>query len=441
LLVKAVARAKTEGVIDAAIRNQPGLRRRVLDTLRRHAEQAERVEEELTARIVHAARRTPYGARRPERIADWPVLEKEALRARPEDFVNPRALIRVPAATGGTSGIPLKLWRSLECVVAEQVFLDGLLAPHGFSMRSKMAVLRGDNIKAPGDTDPPYGRIGHGGKRLTLSSPHLNADTLPWYQDALDRFAPEVFWVYPNAAAKLLALCERAGRRFELPVMFASSETLSAPVHRALEEYFGCPVINYYGQAERVCLAWSTRPDEWYFDPRYGRVELGEPEPCDASVSVARIIGTSYWNTTMPLIRYDTGDSVYVPRHYGAKELAEIAAGKRPFPGIAGRDNEYLLDRDGMRILGLNQIPREIDHVFQLQLIQPDFDTLWIDVLAMPGFGEKDVQAIEERAQAKVPASMRITVRVVERLYKTPRGKIPLVVRQVAESGEEIKVS
>ena len=41
---------------------------------------------------------------------------------------------------------------------------------------------------------PPYGRVSHGGKRLTLSSPHLNPQTLPWYVETLrqfaDRFAP-----------------------------------------------------------------------------------------------------------------------------------------------------------------------------------------------------------------------------------------------------------
>ena len=46
--------------------------------------------------------------------------------------------------------MPLKLWRSMECVVAEQAFLDDLLAPYGFSMHgSRMAVLRADKVKDP----------------------------------------------------------------------------------------------------------------------------------------------------------------------------------------------------------------------------------------------------------------------------------------------------
>ena len=72
----------------------------------------------------------------------------------------------MPASTGGTTGVPLKLWRSIECVVAEQAFVDDLLAPYGYSMHgSRVAVLRADKVKDLSDTSPPYGRLTHGGRR------------------------------------------------------------------------------------------------------------------------------------------------------------------------------------------------------------------------------------------------------------------------------------
>ena len=72
----------------------------------------------------------------------------------------------------------------------------------------------------------------------------------------------------------LLSLLERAGLRLRIPVILASSEVLPPAAHAALQHHFGGTVINYYGQAERVCFAHGVRPEEFFFNPSYGRVEL-----------------------------------------------------------------------------------------------------------------------------------------------------------------------
>jgi phenylacetate-CoA ligase len=434
LLLNLASRAKAQGSIDFLVRYNPLLRWRVREAMRlfRNATVQERAT--LTAaniaRIQHLARRTRYGAAQAEQFSDWPILEKQTVLAAANEFVAPWPLVRIPASTGGTTGVPLKLWRSLESIAAEQLFIDDLLAPYGVSMRSRMAVLRADNVKAPDDTSPPYGRIGHFGKRLTLSSPHLNARTLPWYHQALQHFAPAVLWVYPSVALNLLSLLERADLRLSIPVILASSEVLPPAAHAALQHRFGATVINYYGQAERVCFAQSVRPEEFFFNPSYGRVELVPLSSERANTKgTARIVGTPYWNAVMPLIRYDTGDLLEVPHHYGESEQAEITLGLRPFTGIIGRQGEYVLTADGMRIIGLNHIPREVEHILQIQLVQPDHNTVLVHVLAAPGFSTREAQRLRDQARAKLPASMRIEVKVVDCLRTTALGKTPFVIR------------
>jgi len=434
LLLKTAAAAKADGATDMLVRYHPLIRRRLLHRMEEfHAPAADvsALSDALTARVLNAAQLTSYGAGRTCRLSDWPVLDKETLRTTPK-FINPRSLIRIPAGTGGTNGVPLKLWRSLESVVAEQAFLDSILAPYGLSMRSRVAVLRADTVKPPGYAAPPYGRISHGGRRLTLSSPHLSPQTLRWYYDSLRDFAPSVLWVYPSMATNLLRLLGQADLPLRIPVILASSEMLLGSAHRALEAWFQCRVINYYGQAERVCLAYSTKPEEFYFSPGYGRVELNASPPGNSEGDhYVRIIGTGYWNLAMPLIRYHTGDYLYVPKEYGEKELADIAIGRRPFTSMAGREGEYILTRDGMRIIGLNQIPREIEHISQIQLVQPDFDTLQVNVIALPGFSAADAAALRDQARAKLPSSIQVAVQPVERLLTTARGKTPFVIRHV----------
>lgn len=433
ILLHIAKMAKADGVSDYLVRYNPILRARVQRAIRPFRQPGANIaalSDALTVRSLRAACRTSYGAGRSVNIRDWPLLDKETARHTPA-FLHPHSFIRIPAGTGGTNGVPLRLWRSLESVVAEQVFIDDLMLPYNVSMRSRMAVLRADSVKAPGDLAPPYGRISHGGQRLTLSSPHLNPETLRWYYDALKDFAPEVLWVYPSMASNFLKLLQEAGLPLSIPVIIASSEMMMGSAHRALQDYFQAHVINYYGQAERVCFAYSTQPDVFHFNPAYGRVELIDSTlSADGTERYAKIVGTSFWNRTMPLVRYVTGDSITVPAGYGEAELAQVALGLLPFTHIAGRESEYILTRDGMRIIGLNQIPREVQNITQIQIIQLDFDTVEIHVIAHHGFGDEDAGRLREQARAKFPSSTQVTVKPVERLITTPAGKTPFVVRQ-----------
>ena len=429
-LTRLATQAKSIGLVDLAVRYNPWLRRRVSAALRASGATARGAQVEwLSRRIVRCARQTRYGSGRSPRLDEWPLLAKSRPLAAPADFINRRSFIRVPASSGGTTGTPLRLWRSLECIVAEQLFLDELLAVYGCGMRSRMAVLRAERVKPAGEASPPYGRLSHGGTRLTLSSLHLQAGSLRWYVEELERFAPQVLWVYPSAVINLLRLMERANLRLSVPVILASSELLSGRMHAELERFFHARVINYYGQAERACLAWSTRPDEFFFHPLYGKVELQMLTPSDPPA--ARIIGTGFWNTAMPLIRYDTGDLLYLPAHLGFAELAEIARGERPFVGLAGRTGEYLLTRDGLRIIGLNHIPRDIDNINQVQLVQTGWNALRINVLATREFGKSDERALRAAAAAKLPASFEVMVSRVDSLRQTAGGKTPFVIREV----------
>jgi phenylacetate-CoA ligase len=440
MLSWAVPKAKAEGLVDSAIRYNPWIRRRVASAMAQAATgpgsgALSSMRDSLTAVILRAAQATRYGHGKSDNINDWPVLDKAAVVSDENDFYNHKVRLILPAGTGGTTGVPLKIWRSLECIVAEQAFLDDLLAPCGLSMRqSRLAVLRGDQVKDTLDHTPPFGRISHGGMRLTLSAAHLNSETLSWYEAALRNFAPMVLWVYPSAAQNLMRLYRNNGLDLAIPVIMASSEMMSPTLHRALEEQFHCRVVNYYGQAERVCLAVSTKPGIFHFNPCYGRVELlPMPPESGAPQAAAEIIGTNYWNAAMPLVRYRTGDTLLIPQDCDAKELSEIALGLRPFEGLLGREGEYLLTREGMRIIGLNQIPREIAHVAQLQLVQTDCENVLVNVAALPGYTDNDARDILERARSKIPSSIEITVRTVPQLLLNARGKAPFIIRHVGD--------
>jgi phenylacetate-CoA ligase len=436
-LLALAGRAKNAPFIDLPLRYWPFARHRVQGVIQAFeaADLPGRrvLAAALTARALGHARQTAHGRGRSADLADWPILTKDAVRDRPDDFVLP-GMMRIPAGTGGTTGIPLRLWRSAENVAAEQAFLDHVLPPHGRTMGGgRLAILRGDVIKPVADRTPPFGVHTHWGRRLVLSSPHLAPDTVGWYARTLQEFRPDVVVTYPNLALNLLQFLRARGLSLHLPLVMSSSETLTPEVRREIAQGFGAEVIDYYGQSERVSLAFARSADSFHFVPAYGRVELvlSPDDPVDELGRAVRIIGTGYWNGVMPLVRYETGDRAIVPAHADAALLEEISLGLAPFPGIAGRIEEYVLSPAGTRICALSTLPRELPGLLQIQIVQEALDALTIRVRAQPGFGEEGRGRLLANARLRIPPQMRIDLVEVDEVERTPQGKAPLVIRRL----------
>jgi phenylacetate-CoA ligase len=338
----------------------------------------------------------------------------------------------IPASTGGTSGTPIRLWRSLECVAAERAFLDHMLEHPNLSFRrSRIAVLRGDNVKDPADEAPPYGVYVHRGRRLVLSTPHLSRRTVAWFVQALHEFHPDMFWVYPGPLANFLKLMLEVGLSLKIPFVVASSEVMPPATAEAARKVLSSVTIDYYGLAERSCFAFSFKPMEYWFSPAYGKVELipEQEEPALQSITRLRIVGTGYWNTAMPLMRYDTGDYAIVPAGTAVADLERIAMGLKPFLGIEGRSNEFIVAPDGKRISALDHIARDVENILRLQLVQNEKTSLTVKVLAKPGFGQSDRQKILRNARLKLPPDINVSVAVVDRLDTSPNGKTPYLIK------------
>ncbi|HEX7012185.1 MAG TPA: hypothetical protein VF161_05540 [Steroidobacteraceae bacterium] len=381
-------------------------------------------------KILRAARRTKYGKHlgAPASIEDWPILRKERVRDDWRAFVAGRTWLSARASTGGTTGVPLQLVRSPESVVVEQVCLDHMVQLLGCDpVTARVAVLRGDNIKDPSDTSPPFWRYDLGGRKLVFSSNHLSSGTLAHFVEALTKFEPELLWMYPTTLESLCVLLSKAGQRLSVPCVLTSSEMLHEPVWRMAQMVLGCKIIDYYGQAERVAFAYGLNPGRYSFLPGYAHVELVRRASRDEEM-LYEVIGTSLWNRAMPLVRYATGDLIRVPHSYGRQELIEVAYGLRPFDGVIGRTLDILLAPDAKGVLtGINQIPRSVEHLLRLQIVQDAPDRVILRALVSADFSAADADHLLRNARQKIPGSVRIDFEIVEKLERTPLGKTPFI--------------
>ena len=363
-------------------------------------------------------------------IASWPLLTKAEVRAAPKAFAVGSQLFTIKANTGGTSGAPLNLVRTLRSVVFEQVCIDRMMQKVGVVARSaSCAVLRTESIKDPNDFKPPYWVRAGGGKRLVLSSTHLNAATIEHYARAIENFAPECLLGYPTSLEALCFLLHRAKRRVHIPAVLCSSEVLHPRVWHAARHNLGCRLLDYYGQAERVAFAYATAQGQYRFLPGYAHVEF-HPVGFEGEDRLYEIIGTPLWNRSMALIRYRTGDLIRVPATWGAEELEELALGLRTFSGVLGRDSDILVTPEGVKVTGISHFQRDVANIVRIQVIQESATKVAILVLPMEEYCERDRDRLMHNAREKLPRSMHIEIRSVTALERTARGKTPFVIHR-----------
>ena len=372
-------------------------------------------------RFARAAFR-PEALKSLEELSECPFLSKhDLLEHLPEMLSSDQpAKRRLYITTGGSTGTPVGFY--LQKGVSrpkEQAFLEAMWRRAGYFEGARLAVIRGQVV-----SDKARGRIAsYDATRdwLMLSSYHLTAARLPEYLAELEKFKPDLLHAYPSAALQLAEYLEKAGQTWRLPLrgLLCGSERLTLPQKRLLERVFKCRVYRWYGHAERVVLAGEGQNSElFYFWPQYGFVEFGPPD----AEGLCEVIGTSFHNLVMPLIRYRTGDFVRLadPRKDGELEFPWPAAVE-----IAGREQEFLVSAGGRRIslTAFNMHDAIFDDLYAVQFYQEEPGRAEFRYVAGPLFHTSRLPQMQAGIRRKLGDDFQIEIRAVKEVEKTSRGK------------------
>ena len=383
-------------------------------------------ERRLAELLEYARRHVPYYREHGAggRLEDWPLLDKAAVRAAG------RALLaegrRGPlfeSGTSGSSGAPLRLWQDLAAINRENAFVWRQLAWAGLRRGERRAWLRGDMIVPAAQRVPPYWRLNRAENMLMLSSYHLADSTAAACLQALEDFDPVVIQAYPSSVGFLAAWMLANRRRFRgaaLLGVVTSSETLSADRRHDIAVAFGCPVLDWYGQAERVAAAGTCEHGRYHLLSDYSHVEL-----LPAGDGSFELVGTGFGNFAMPLVRYRTGDYVR-PAPAGVR----CPCG-RAFPlvaQIAGRDDDAVHLPDGRAIGRLDHVFKGVAGLVEAQIRQERRDALEVLVVRGQGYGEDTRRTLIGNLRERLGEAVALEIRPVDAIPRGANGKFRGVV-------------
>lgn len=378
-----------------------------------------------------AAGKTPFYAKRfiecgvdPEKfesleqLSDYPLLTKQDLLLHREQMVNPEfdAKQRLYITTGGSSGVPVGFY--LHKGVSrpkEQAYLEAQWSRRGYRAGDRVAVIRGGVTSSKADGS--ISTFDATRNWLILSSYHLTLERLPEYVAALNKFRPQHLHAYPSAALMLARGMEQTGLKldFQLTSLLCGSEKLSATSQHHLEQFFGARVLHWYGHSERVVIAAQGRTsNHLHFWPTYGFVEYGEA----AAGGNREIIGTSFHNHVMPLIRYRTGD-------YCRPTLERREFDWPAVEAVVGRDYEFLISATGRRIslTAINMHDDIFDGLLAVQFFQERQGE--VECRFQPGlhWQSSRAEAMRTGLLKKLGDDFTLTLREVQEVEKTSAGK------------------
>ncbi|MGO8762186.1 MAG: phenylacetate--CoA ligase family protein [Desulfobaccales bacterium] len=366
-----------------------------------------------------------------EYLENWPILEKEPLRANPRAFVaedcNTQRMI--PYHTSGTSGKPLTLWRSPATERAYYALFEARNRRwHGVTFHDRWAILGGKLVTPVWQRRPPFWVWNAGLNQLYMSSYHLAPDLIPFYLDALVRHRVKYIWGYTSSlyalALEILALKRQD---IKLTVAIANAEPVFDYQRQSIGAAFQCPLRENYGMTELVAGAMECLHGTLHLWPEVGVIEVLEGENPLPPGNTGDMVGTSLINQDMPLIRYRVGDR-------GALSDGQTSCPcGRTLPVLAlveGRIDDVLFTTDGRRIGRLDPVFKGDLPIREAQIIQESLRRIRVHYVPMPQFTARHARSLIEQLQARL-GPVEIILHEVTEVPREPSGKFRAVVCKI----------
>lgn len=310
-----------------------------------------------------------YGNKVLHSLDDFEILEREAVRMAPEGFlragIDKQSLI--VEFTSGTSGIPLKCYRTKE----EQARLGFITHKARCEFHGKVLY---DRVVEFGSYEKPI-RLSRYGMTtiLSLSTYFCQPEIMRAQWLAMLRFNPTFIQGFPGALTNLALYAKQSGLPSEfhsLSCLETRAESLSVQQRSLIESVFGFPVSNHYGSREFWTLGYTCKEGHIHIVPEAAYIEIVTSDGRHVEPGeYGDIIITGLICKTMPLIRYRIGDvGRFVLGSYGC-------GNNNPMLEIRGRDSDYVVTRQGM-------IDRTI------------LNRMWVEIASNPGIIQAQIEQI-----------------------------------------------
>lgn len=371
---------------------------------------------------------TPYDINNKKDLEKLPVMDKHTVRNNYDKLIanNFSSKRSFYVTTGGSSGAPMKFLQSKNMWAKEVAFIMNYFAKYGFQTNMLKASFRGGEF----DSLAPniFWRHNPHASEIHFSPFHINDNTIKFYVNELNKRKIKYFQTYPSSIKILIESMKKNALSldYQVDTICLFSENLIDSDRELIQSYFNCRISSLFGHSERLIFATSYSDDlhEFKIDRRYGLFELVDDK--DQSIYsnniTGEMVGTSFDNYAMPLLRYKIGDTT----SYADKEHLIINK-------VEGRwKQEYLNGNNGMKsyLTALNMHSDIFKNVIKQQFVQSKPGEAELCIQVNNEFNEREKQLILDAFNDKAGHAITFSIRIVDSFILTHRGKFKNIVKE-----------
>ena len=377
----------------------------------------------------------PSQIRRAEDLPQLPVLPKETVRRQGASLMAPDIRPYWTQYTSGSTGTPVVVHVNARTYQLVHALLERHESDCGVGPDDLRATFAGRMVQPAERLTPPFWRYNHAQRQLLFSAYHLSERTLPYYVEELARRQPAEIIGYPSAISMVAAHINAAGRPglVRPRVVVTNSETLFGWQREAIERAFGCQVRDYYGSAEALVFAPQCAAGAYHFDPLLGIAEIVDDRgrPVERG-QAGRLLCTTLTNDSMPLVRYEIGDSAV--RLDGPCRCGSALDGARE---ILGRQDDAIFTPDGRAVGRIDHIFKGVTGIQECQVVQETLNAVRLLIVADETFDARQEQLLRENARARLGDAIRVELVPVPAIPRRRAGKFRGVLSRLNATGPE----
>ena len=357
-----------------------------------------------------------------EDLQKIPILEKDTLIARREDFINVRKkYFYIKTKTSGTSGEPFISYVSYKHWIVEQAVIWRQWKSFGYKFRDKIAIIRSFSPK----NGEPLIKNDSIRNFIYYSPYHLSDENMhDYYEDMISRKI-KFLRGYPSSLKIFASFCKKYDLSIpNLKGIFLASESLSNDDKSYIKNAFNVPIINHYGLAECVVMFGSLFKDKYL----YNYDDYGFLETIEKSNDEFEVVGTNLNNNIMPLIRFNTRDKIKLKI---GKDSNESRINFKIIKNISGRGNDVIKTTNkDIPLTNIYTMMGKISEIIQWQIIQKKDLDLIINIKCDIKSELEIKKILNSKLLILKNEDLDIKINMNSGFIRTGEGKIPVFLRK-----------
>jgi len=228
---------------------------------------------------------------------------------------------------------------------------------------------------------------------------------------------------YPSAIARLASYVLNKKIQFPMHGVITISEVLTSNNYNIINKAFSCAPVSRYSTEEFGVLAnQDTSGCFFYLNQCNYFIEiLSQSNNCPAKIGeLGRVVVTDFFNKSMPLIRYDTGD---LARPYEIKNniVTKIES-------VEGRVLAVIRDVAGDTVssFSINGALRDYENIIQFQFSQEGFDEYLLKIIKKNNIDEENIKNLYKGILGE---TARVNIIYVDDIPPLASGKRPYILQ------------